>query len=1253
MMKTTHHIILKAFSRLLIVAVILLSGTAAQAQFEKFIRPNNSYGQLQNRLHTDSAMIPALDTLKSAPDGSIAVKAGIFYVKWTFWHEVTGSGSFIGSNVFVGNAAEATFHDSVLWWKNDTTLIGRKFEFISADNKLAITYPAGSRNTDSTTSLLFTINPANILLSTLGGSLNLSQIAQGSATTGQAIIWNGSVWAPGSVSGSGSELDPISIHNQRAAQANSFFNVNTGTFRDTAFFKGGGYISNYDAAGVNSTWFVFPNGVSGIGQNGTGVDVWIAHAQFGGQFFPDAGADDIAYRNTSHNLLFGTGSGANNSIMQIQHATQTMRITKAATTIITDTTAGKPLVVNTSGQVIGRGYWYAAGAGGATPTLQQVADAGNTSTTGITVQSLQFTTSNITNTSANFINLVGSAGNYIQFSFAGAHNVTIGDGLITADRGYDLPNASGTLALTSQALPTGGTTGQVLSKIDGTDYNVQWTTVSGGGGSPGGVDQQVQFNDGGAFGGSNLKYNKTTGNWGLNATPNGSYKLEITGSVHASASLETATSITAGSSLFQSSVYQQSTGSSPFFEYINSWAGNGSFRWKGASGSTSLLELNGDQTIKAPGYAGTGNRNTYWDANGVLQRGTIDPANIQQTTTVATALTAAGTDQSTALALSGNNSVQEVTTAASGTGVKLPTASSTSRVAVINRGANDLIVYPNTSGVINGQSANAGFTIPAGASAVFIGKDGTAWYMEQAMRGGDVSNSDASKALTINANAVTTTKINDAAVTYAKIQNVTAIRLLGRYTNSNGVAQEITIGSGLALDNTTGALSSTGGMSNPMTTLGDIIYGGTAGAATRLGGNTTTTGKFLLSLGASSAATAPTWDDGLTYFIRNGSASSQTGSLWVSGQIKTDGNVNVGGGVNINSQASIVLGGNPYLYFTNGWSGNGGYKFWGGGGGTLLFQMDYTGILTDPGSLVVGSGDLTGMTDGSKHSVRLDNSANGVNMATFRVNQTASSTSVSTALQPWLRTTHSSGTVADVRTFVAVYDQGSANAVTEARVGEFSALMSNATGGTISTLKMVQASMSANTSTATTITNSYGFFYKAPGGSGTITLTNPTYAFYNDDASAQSLFKGKFFLPSLGTTTPDKSLGYVSSTGEVVPLASVQTAQGSYTPTTSNLTNITSETTGTTYYTRTGNVVSVDGFYSPTVTATGTACSVKFTLPVTSDLTGNDLYGVITSSDNTASGTVTWDATNDKAIIQFKSTVTTPSLNFHFSYRVQ
>jgi hypothetical protein len=48
-------------------------------------------------------------------------------------------------------------------------------------------------------------------------------------------------------------------------------------------------------------------------------------------------------------------------------------------------------------------------------------------------------------------------------------------------------------------------------------------------------------------------------------------------------------------------------------------------------------------------------------------------------------------------------------------------------------------------------------------------------------------------------------------------------------------------------------------MTNPMTTLGDILYGGASGVPTRLAGETTTTKKFLTSVGVSSAATAPTW----------------------------------------------------------------------------------------------------------------------------------------------------------------------------------------------------------------------------------------------------------------------------------------------------------------------------------------------------------------------------------------------------------
>lgn len=55
-----------------------------------------------------------------------------------------------------------------------------------------------------------------------------------------------------------------------------------------------------------------------------------------------------------------------------------------------------------------------------------------------------------------------------------------------------------------------GSAGQVL-KSGGSGANVYWATVTGGSGSPGGTDTQVQFNDASSFGGdSGLTYNKTT-----------------------------------------------------------------------------------------------------------------------------------------------------------------------------------------------------------------------------------------------------------------------------------------------------------------------------------------------------------------------------------------------------------------------------------------------------------------------------------------------------------------------------------------------------------------------------------------------------------------------------------------------------------------------------------------------------------------------------------------------------------------------
>jgi hypothetical protein len=77
--------------------------------------------------------------------------------------------------------------------------------------------------------------------------------------------------------------------------------------------------------------------------------------------------------------------------------------------------------------------------------------------------------------------------------------------------------------------------------------------------------------------------------------------------------------------------------------------------------------------------------------------------------------------------------------------------------------------------------------------------------------------------INIGTGAVTTAKLADSSstttgVTYAKIQHVTDARLIGRSSGTNGVAQEITVGSGLSL--ASGAL--TNGILRYTTTLKDI-----------------------------------------------------------------------------------------------------------------------------------------------------------------------------------------------------------------------------------------------------------------------------------------------------------------------------------------------------------------------------------------------------------------------------------------------
>lgn len=94
--------------------------------------------------------------------------------------------------------------------------------------------------------------------------------------------------------------------------------------------------------------------------------------------------------------------------------------------------------------------------------------------------------------------------------------------------------------------------------------------------------------------------------------------------------------------------------------------------------------------------------------------------------TAGAALTAAGTLQSDALQLTA--SINQITTAASGTGVKLYASPAAGSFQVVyNGGANPLKVYPQTSGTINGLAANAGMLLPIKTACQFFAASSTAW----------------------------------------------------------------------------------------------------------------------------------------------------------------------------------------------------------------------------------------------------------------------------------------------------------------------------------------------------------------------------------------------------------------------------------------------------------------------------------------------------------------------------------------------
>ena len=87
------------------------------------------------------------------------------------------------------------------------------------------------------------------------------------------------------------------------------------------------------------------------------------------------------------------------------------------------------------------------------------------------------------------------------------------NGTSVFELGSNLVNLSVTGNATINAIVANGSLGSAGQVLTSNGTTLYWSTVSGGpGGSPGGSNTQIQFNDSGSFAGdANLAFNKTTG----------------------------------------------------------------------------------------------------------------------------------------------------------------------------------------------------------------------------------------------------------------------------------------------------------------------------------------------------------------------------------------------------------------------------------------------------------------------------------------------------------------------------------------------------------------------------------------------------------------------------------------------------------------------------------------------------------------------------------------------------------------------
>jgi hypothetical protein len=221
--------------------------------------------------------------------------------------------------------------------------------------------------------------------------------------------------------------------------------------------------------------------------------------------------------------------------------------------------------------------------------------------------------------------------------------------------------------------------------------------------------------------------------------------------------------------------------------------------------------------------------------------------------------------------------------------------------------------------------------------------------------------------------------------------------------------------------------------------------------------------------------------------------------------------------------------------------------------------------------------------------------------------------------------------------------------VTSVYYGNLTTLSTQAASFTVNNVRYYQATQ-GTFGAGSTVNNQYGFFAES-----TLTGATNNYGFYSAIASGT----GRYNFYANGTALNYFNGGVeIGRTAVTAPAATDGNVfSGTYTPTYTNVANVSASTSTSCQYMRVGNTVTVSGQITITPTASATLTSIRVSLPIASNFAFTrqcaGTFSAIAGTSATNAGRVQADATNDDALFDIVSQGTASwTHSFSFTYLV-